>query len=145
MYSLLKSSDDFTTTSNGSEGELDNDRKPRPTLPEPFWISNVNFTPQLTLTYQIKLQNLADVLERDQIKLQNIKQPNMVQQQLAQLYQELEDSGEAIKPLLEADATPSCISTGSSSAAEEYEAEAMTKVLQQRRQVSSCMHNAASQ
>merc|ERR1719369_2118268 len=42
-------------------------------------------------------------------------QPDQVKQQLAQHYQELEETGEVIKPLLETDVTPSCTSTSSSS------------------------------
>ena len=40
-------------------------------------------------------------------------QPNQVKEQLAQLYRELEETGEAIRPLLEADLTNSCTSSSS--------------------------------
>ena len=42
-------------------------------------------------------------------------------EQLAQLYRELEETGEAIKPLLETDLTTSCTSSSSYSAGEESE------------------------
>merc|ERR1712037_1012789 len=45
----------------------------------------------------------------------------MGKEQLAQLYRELEETGEAIKPLLETDLTTSCTSSSSYSAGEESE------------------------
>ena len=68
---------------------------------------------QLTLNYQIKLKNLTEVLKRDHDFLKKMTQPNQVKEQLAQLYRELEETGEAIKPLLEADQTNSCTSSSS--------------------------------
>ena len=79
MCSLLKSSDDFTpTTSNGSEDDEKESGPARPTLPDPFWLTNVDLTPQLTLSYQIKLKNLSEVLKRDHDFLKNMTQPNQV-------------------------------------------------------------------
>ena len=71
------------------------------------------FSFQLTLNYQIKLKNLTEVLKRDHDFLKKMTQPNQVKEQLAQLYRELEETGEAIKPLLEADLTASCTSSSS--------------------------------
>ena len=51
---------------------------------------------QLTLTYQIKLKQLTEVLKRDHDFLKKMTQPNQVKEQLAQLYRELEETGEAI-------------------------------------------------
>ena len=48
-------------------------------------------------------------------------QPNQVKEQLAQLYRELEETGEAIKPLLEAELTTSSTSSSSYSTGEECE------------------------
>merc|ERR1712223_1334562 len=45
--------------------------------------------------------------------LKKMTQPNQVKEQLAQLYRELEETGEAIRPLLEADLTNSCTSSSS--------------------------------
>merc|ERR1719273_1651674 len=120
MCSLLKSSDNDFTTSDADEDEKDC-APPRPTLPDPFWLTAVDFTPQLTLGYQIKLKNLTDVLKRDHDFLKKMTQPNQVKEQLAQLYRELEETGEAIKPLLETDLTTSCTSSSSYSAGEESE------------------------
>ena len=130
MCSLLKSSDDFTpTTSNGSEedekdcgGSGASGGPARPSLPDPFWLTNVEMTPQLTLNYQAKPRDLSEVLKRDYEYLKNVNQPNQVKEQLAQLYRELEDMGATIKPLLEEEASASCTSsTSSSSAADENE------------------------
>ena len=76
---------------------------------------------QLTLGYQIKLKNLTDVLKRDHDFLKKMTQPNQVKEQLAQLYKELEETGEAIKPLLEAELTTSSTSSSSYSTGEECE------------------------
>ena len=94
------------------------------------------------MTYQIKLKVLTEVLKRDHDFLKKMTQPNQVKEQLAQLYRELEETGElffvlsflnlffnfsifflgeAIKPLLETDLTTSCTSSSSYSAGEESE------------------------
>ena len=84
---------------------------------ENFGVVYVNdfifFSLQLTLNYQIKLKNLTEVLKRDHDFLKKMTQPNQVKEQLAQLYRELEETGEAIRPLLEADLTNSCTSSSS--------------------------------
>ena len=83
------------------------------------------------------------MLKRDHDFLKKMTQPNQVKEQLAQLYRELEETGElfffslsllnffknfqyfslgeAIKPLLETDLTTSCTSSSSYSAGEESE------------------------
>ena len=48
------------------------------------------------MTYQIKLKQLTEVLKRDHDFLKKMTQPNQVKEQLAQLYRELEETGEAI-------------------------------------------------
>lgn len=123
LCSLMKSSDDFTpTTSNGSEDdEKDGSSLARPILQDPFWLTNVNMTPQLTFNYQIKLKKNSDILKRDLEILNNMNQPNQVEKQLSQLYREFEETGEVIRPLLEADANTSCTSTSSSSTGEDSE------------------------
>ena len=117
MCSLLKSSDDFTpTTSNGSDDDEKEYAPNRPSLPDPFWLANVNYSNQLVLSYQMKPKTMVEILKRDRDALKTMTQPNQVREQLAQLYRELEDTGEAIRPLLEADgSTASCTSTTSSS------------------------------
>ena len=61
------------------------------------------------------------MLKRDSDFLKKMTQPNQVKEQLAQLYRELEETGEAIKPLLETDLTTSCASSSSCSGGEESE------------------------
>jgi hypothetical protein len=139
MCSLLKSSDNDFTTSNGSEDEEKESGPARPTLPDPYWLTNVDVTPQLTLNYQIKLKNLTEVLKRDHDFLKKMTQPNQVKEQLAQLYRELEETGEAIKPLLEADLTNSCTSSSSNYSTGE-ECEEIYINTQKQRQVSRVVH-----
>ena len=135
MCSLLKSSDDFTpTTSNGSEEDEKECCPARPSLPDPFWLTNVEMTPQLTLNYQAKPRELSDLLKRDAEQLKHLNQPNQVKEQLAQLYRELEDMGATIKPLLEEEASASCTSSTSSSSCTDENDETFTKE-QKKRQV----------
>lgn len=121
MCSLLKSSDDFssTTPNDGSEDDEKEFAPHRPSLPDPSWLTNVDMSPQIIMNYQMKSKPLTEVLKRDQNALQLMTQPNQVREQLAQLYRELEDTGEIIRPLLEADATTSCSTTSSSSNGDE--------------------------
>ncbi len=83
----------------------------KPTLPEPFWLANVDVTPQLMLGYQMKSSKKNDILKKDMAKLKAMNQPKLVKEQLAQLYTELEDHGDAINPLLEQDGTSTNLSS----------------------------------
>ena len=139
MCSLLKSSDDFTpTTSNGSE----EDEKDcgvgggvaRPSLPDPFWLTNVEMTPQLTFNYQAKARDLSEILKRDYEFLKTVHQPEQVTEQLAQLYTELDDRRATIKPLLEEEASASCTSSSSSSSADD-------DTLEEQKQRQVCVTN----
>ena len=133
MCSLLKSSDDFTpTTSNGSDEDEKECGPARPSLPDPFWLANVEMTPALTLNYQAKPKDLSEVLKRDAEQLKHLNQPNQVKEQLAQLYRELEDMGASIKPLLEEETSVSCTSSTSSSSAADENDETFTKEQKQR-------------
>ena len=92
MCSLLKSSDDFssTTPNDGSEDDEKEFAPHRPSLPDPSWLTNVDMSPQIIMNYQMKSKPLTEVLKRDQNALQLMTQPNQVREQLAQLYRELE-------------------------------------------------------
>jgi len=98
LYSFLKTSEDFH--SQPSSGEDDKDKKKkafkceRPTLPEPFWNQRVKMDSDLIFTYRMETQNLADVLMKDQEKLSKMQQPVIVNEQLKELFQELEDGVE---------------------------------------------------
>ena len=104
-------------------------------LPDPFWLMNVDITPQLMMSYQIRIPKKPDILKRDMMKLKAITQPKLVREQLSQLYAEMEDHGEVINPLLEQDATSTNLSstTGtSSSSGEENEPRSIRKRTQKQ-------------
>ena len=55
MCSLLKSGSDIEfTTSNGSEDDDKESGPTRPTLPDPFWLTNVDVTPQVFYRHLVK-------------------------------------------------------------------------------------------
>lgn len=56
LYSLLKSSDEYMNTenSNNSTGEAES-IPPRPVLQDPFWLQNVDVTPELIYGYRVSL------------------------------------------------------------------------------------------
>ena len=92
--------------SNGSEDDDKESEPPRPTSLDPSWLTNVAVTPQLTLTYQIKLKNSTEVLKQDHDYLKKVTQPKQaIDPILAQLKRELEKTGKAIKPLLDTNLT----------------------------------------
>ena len=55
MCSLLKSSDNDFTLSNGSEDEEKESGPARPTLPDPYWLTNVDYTPQVSKFITLKI------------------------------------------------------------------------------------------
>jgi hypothetical protein len=133
MCSLLKSSDEFTSNTSDEGGSPKESPCPiGPTLSDPFWLTNVDLTPQLMLNYTMKLNHKADVLKKDMAFLRRRNQPDQVSEQLAQLYTELEDTGDVIKPLLEAEASTSCGTTTSGSSAGEECEEIMNKANNQK-------------
>ena len=87
MCSLLKSSDEFTPSScNGSEEDNEKENTPRPNLPDPFWLTNTELTPETIMNYQIKPKSTVDILKKDEERLKRMVQPNQVREQLDQLY-----------------------------------------------------------
>ncbi|XP_067005842.2 period circadian protein isoform X2 [Anabrus simplex] len=75
--------------------------KPRPVLKDPPWLEDVTVTPDLVYRYQMDDQNLENVLKRDLEALKSIHQPLMVNDQLSQLYVDLELEGLSSKLKLE--------------------------------------------
>jgi len=77
------------------------------------------------MNYQIKPKSTADVLKKDGERLKSMVQPNQVREQLDQLYRELEDAGETIRPFLDIDNSTSCTSctTSENSTGEENDSE----------------------
>jgi len=126
MCSLLKSSDEFTPSScNGSEGDMnEKENTPRPNLPDPFWLTNTELTQETIMNYQIKPKSTADILKKDGERLKRMIQPNQVKEQLDQLYREMEEVGETIRPFLDIDNSTSCENSSSeNSTGEENDSE----------------------
>ena len=73
---------------------------PRTSLPDPFWLTNVEMTPQLTFKYQAEPCNFTEILKRDYDFLKKVNQPNQVNEQLAQLYRELDGNSDCNFPFL---------------------------------------------
>uniref|UniRef100_A0A1B0GP58 Period circadian protein n=1 Tax=Phlebotomus papatasi TaxID=29031 RepID=A0A1B0GP58_PHLPP len=65
--------------------------------PEPPWLDNVSVTPDLVYRYQVTAKAITDVLKADLSALKLIHQPVMVNDQLDQLYLDLELEGLSAK------------------------------------------------
>ncbi|KAJ8668172.1 hypothetical protein QAD02_009835, partial [Eretmocerus hayati] len=79
---------------------------------EPPWIEGINVTPELIYQYQITPKSFDDVLKADFEYLRHVKQPSLVNEQLGQLFLDLELEGFGSKLILE---MPNDASTASSS------------------------------
>ncbi|XP_037914579.1 period circadian protein isoform X3 [Hermetia illucens] len=79
--------------------------------PEPPWLDKVTITPELVYRYQINARTITEVLKADLTALQCIRQPVMVNEQLDQLYLDLELEGLSAKLKL-SDTTSSSCSSG---------------------------------
>jgi len=110
LYSFLKTSEDFH--SQPSSGEDDKEKKKKllefvkPVLPEPFWNQRVKINNDLIFTYQMETQPLEEALMKDQAKLMKMQQPDMVNDQLKELFQELEDGVELEEFLVDFECPP---------------------------------------
>lgn len=103
-YSSLYSS--FLRTESSSNEESDRKRQElivndRPKKlwrrPEPPWLENVTVTSDLIYRYQKTTQTIADVLAADLTSLKLLTQPGLVNDQLSQLYLDLELEGLSAK------------------------------------------------
>ncbi|XP_066591494.1 period circadian protein isoform X2 [Prorops nasuta] len=81
---------------------------------EPPWLEDVQLTPELIYEYQIHPKTLKEVLEGDVDALKNINQPLLVNDQLGQLYLDLELEGFGTKLILEDGITSSGSDSSSS-------------------------------
>ncbi|CAH1129795.1 unnamed protein product [Ceutorhynchus assimilis] len=101
--SLLKteSGSNYDTTSNNNTNTNRTDdemfKQQRKTYPmrkkDPPWVESVSVSPDLIYRYQVAVQNLEDILKKDMDKLKSSEQPMMVNDQLHQLYIEMELEG----------------------------------------------------
>ncbi|XP_029034643.1 period circadian protein isoform X8 [Osmia bicornis bicornis] len=111
-----------------SESSCNLDQKPTEYLPEdnmkqqygkrrkePPWLEGVQLTPELIYEYQIHPKSLNEVLQSDLDALKNFNQPLLVNDQLGQLYLDLEVEGFETKLVLEDGLTSSGSDSGSSS------------------------------
>nr|UQF78880.1 period [Gampsocleis gratiosa] len=96
--------------------------KPRPVLKDPPWLEDVTVTPDLVYRYQMDDRNLENVLKRDLEALKSIHQPLMVNDQLSQLYVDLELEGLSSKLRLEEGIPSSSCSDDGQTAAQVPEA-----------------------
>ncbi|XP_030767929.1 period circadian protein-like isoform X1 [Sitophilus oryzae] len=60
---------------------------------EPPWLESVSMSPELIYRYQVSVKDLEDILKNDLNVLKNVNQPMMVNDQLHQLYIEMELEG----------------------------------------------------
>ncbi len=114
LYSLLKSSDEYTLTTGGdstannssaeNEGGATKDPEvasssspPRPVLQEPFWNQEADLTPEVIFGYQVKTRDIVETLRDDMERLKKMYQPSLVNEQMRQLYAEIEEKGEVMK------------------------------------------------
>lgn len=81
---------------------------------EPPWLEGVHVTPELIYEYQIHPKTLNEVLQADMNALKNFNQPLLVNDQLGQLYLDLEVEGFETKLVLEDGITSSGSDSGSS-------------------------------
>ncbi|XP_012280867.1 period circadian protein isoform X1 [Orussus abietinus] len=81
---------------------------------EPSWLEGVDLTPQLIYEYQMPLKAIDEVLQKDKNALKNMNQPLLVNDQLSQLYTDLELDGFGTKLMLEDGNTSSSSDSDSS-------------------------------
>ncbi|XP_061705903.1 period circadian protein isoform X2 [Cydia pomonella] len=96
-----------TTTGNDNPRSKQMQRRKK----EPPWMEQVSVTSELIYKYQVVTKTLDEVLISDKQKLVGVEQPSMVNEQLGQLYMDLQLEGVAARLTLEEGVT----SSGSSS------------------------------
>ncbi|XP_053623942.1 period circadian protein isoform X3 [Plodia interpunctella] len=74
---------------------------------EPPWVEQVCVTSELIYKYQILTKTMDEVLTADQQKINNLEQPTLVNEQLGQLYLDLQLEGVAARLTLEEGITSS--------------------------------------
>ncbi|XP_076163774.1 period circadian regulator isoform X5 [Ptiloglossa arizonensis] len=100
---------------------------------EPPWLEGVQLTPELIYEYQIHPKTLNEVLQADMDALKNFNQPLLVNDQLGQLYLDLEVEGFETKLVLEDGLTSSSSDSGSSNGS--WAASTMSQQKHRRRMV----------
>ncbi|XP_073973608.1 period circadian regulator isoform X3 [Rhodnius prolixus] len=102
FYSFLKTdkSDESMKSSSENEKHEENWGPHRPAAPKarPIrkvapWLEDVNLSPELILKYQLKERSLEEILKEDLKALEKLTQPALVNDQLSQMYLDLELEG----------------------------------------------------
>ncbi|XP_014477101.1 PREDICTED: period circadian protein isoform X2 [Dinoponera quadriceps] len=99
---------------------------------DPPWLEGVQLTPELIYEYQVHPKTLNEVLKADMDAIKDLNQPLLVNDQLGQLYLDLEMEGFDTKLVLEEGITSSGSDSGSSSGSW---TEGMSQRKQRRRMV----------
>ncbi|XP_046741921.1 period circadian protein-like [Diprion similis] len=88
--------------SNGSEPTdvSNNDKEMKALRKQPSWLEGVKLTPELIYQYQMESKTLQEVLEADKKVLKKFTQPLLVNDQLSQLYLDLQLEGFGTKLML---------------------------------------------
>ncbi|XP_031621242.1 period circadian protein isoform X2 [Contarinia nasturtii] len=85
-----KTSKDDTMAASKENQTTDEFEKCAKTSSLPYWMKNIEVTPDLIFRYQLRARELEDTLQADMRVLKDINQPGMVNEQLDQLYFELD-------------------------------------------------------
>ncbi|XP_024080859.1 period circadian protein isoform X2 [Cimex lectularius] len=99
FYSFLKTDKSDSSLKSSSENDKTEEvswptsSKPRPIRKVAPWVEDINVTPELILRYQLEERELDEVLKEDLLLLERIHQPNLVNDQLNQMYIDLELEG----------------------------------------------------
>ncbi|CRL07870.1 CLUMA_CG020824, isoform A [Clunio marinus] len=111
FYSSFLKTDEAPSSSNEGRGEnstiqnkaiqWDEISKPPIRRANPHWIENINLTNELVFRYQLDARTLKDVLNDDMYTLKKIHQPDLVNDQLDQLYLDLEVEDSSTRIALE--------------------------------------------
>ncbi|XP_074028753.1 period circadian regulator isoform X2 [Leptinotarsa decemlineata] len=110
------SNDDSSTTDNKiNESDNENTWKGRRNYPirkkEPPWQETVAVSPDLIYRYQMTVKDIEDILQADMNTLKNLTQPMQVNDQLNQLYLDMELEGLSKKLFIEEGITSSSSSS----------------------------------
>uniref|UniRef100_A0A1Y1LDT3 Period circadian protein n=1 Tax=Photinus pyralis TaxID=7054 RepID=A0A1Y1LDT3_PHOPY len=92
--SFFKTDNGFSSNedSAGENGRKDkNNRAHAVRKCDPVWMQAVNVTPDLIYRYQMSTMDLDEVLKADHNAMENVKQPDFVNEQLHELYLSMED------------------------------------------------------
>nr|CAD7404294.1 unnamed protein product [Timema poppensis] len=140
FYSFLKTTDksDESMEENSKSEDMAWDKtdarggkKARPVLRDPPWMEGVFVNPDLVYRYKLDERIMADILQADLKALNKTHQPLLVNNQLTQLYEDMEEEGLS-KDCLE-ESLPSSSSSGEDSNNHPFTQPSSGKVKKKRR------------